>query len=184
MPLSSATLTAVNVTTGAKTLLKEWLGDYFDGAAHSVGGVSVTFPDLTTDPLGIVFDQDIADQPETGSETTRQLRIIIVPGKTRQDWTDEAPVSGQTHRRWVFDEVNLQCWMTARAPTWPEGNMIVNQMADLLHAVLKNPAIAFPLAEKGVRHLRPRHAIPIQTERAPMRLLMCPAQLFYSVDWT
>lgn len=181
MDLSNPPLTQATVSTAAKRLLQEYLAGFFDGGAHAIGGVSLIFPDLTA-PLGIVFDQDLADQPDTGQEMVRQLRLIVVPRRGRQLTSDEAPANGQARRRWAFDEVTLHCWLSARAPSWPAGNQAVNELGDLLFGVLRTPALTQALAQKGVRHLRPLGPAPIQNERAPLRLLLCPTQFFYPVD--
>jgi hypothetical protein len=59
----------------------------------------------------------------------------------------------------------------------------VEQVGELLKAILSNPAARFDLAQRGVQHLEPRPAEPLPSAQGVMRLLACKGQLLFQINF-
>ena len=178
MSLSAAAITEERVLQAAKTLLKEWLTSWFDGASHALGTVTPnpTFPALTGTGQ-VQFDQSAETQPLDGLSA----RIVVHRGRERTHWFT---ASESTDSWLVSADVLVDFYVRCKdAKGMPESNRRVNEAADLLKAILSNPVARVTLAEKGVTHARAQLPQTLVSEHYAVRLVVCSAQLQYQVNF-
>src|SRR5690242_11560354 len=90
--------------------LLEWLGTFFDGASHPVGGTAELFP-----RADLKFDQALLPQPLNPSRTVpaapAQVSIQLVwgrrPGQERREW------SGRGTQQIIHKKVRWNFWVRA-----------------------------------------------------------------------
>lgn len=179
MSLTGAAITEVTVESASKGLLAEWLGMWFDGAAHSVGGIAVIFPKVT-----IGFDQGPVSQPmddgSTGGGATAkcEIRVVCHPRATRQDRVAET-VSERTAL--VQDGVLFHFWVRSRVRADGGSAAMVNQVGELLVAILRNPDARIDLAGKGIAHMKPSKPEPMASDEWRLALVKCVGVLNYAI---
>lgn len=117
----------------------QWLGTWFDGAAHELGGVTHLFP-----PAALAFDRD--DLPQ------------VLPGLGIHLVSEAAPAARSltTIGTRVLAPVRWLIFVRAGGLTNQYGNPAHRARlgADLLHALLRDPAATAGLAREGIHDLR------------------------------
>ena len=177
MPLTSPALTELNLESGSKALLNEWLKLWFDGATHVVGtNTTILFPRAL-----ISFDEGKIQQPldpETSGATQAEIRIVCQPLRESTCWYDKTEWLKTCDVQFVFD-------VRASVREAGSGNsqLLVNQISELLFAILGNPASRINLAQKGFRFLRPKKPEPVQDPLYLHRVVRCAGKLTFSVKF-
>lgn len=176
MSLSAAAITEERVLQAAKTLLKEWLTSWFDGASHALGTVTPTFPALTGEGQ-VQFDHSAETQPLDGLS----VRIVVHRGRERTHWF----TATESATAWLVQaDVLVDFYVRCKdAKGMPKSNERANTAADLLKAVLSNPASRLALAEKGVGQPRAQLPQTLVSEHYAVRLVVSAAQLQYQVNF-
>lgn len=193
MSLVSPALTEINLQSGAKALLSEWLRSWFDGGAKSVGAnPAVVFPELGI--TAVNFDQGSAPQPMAQADSVsgisvvdgaagQEIRITLQPLGTRRDWTQKTSGPAGADSRLMQEAVAIVALVACRLHTMAASNLEADKTAQLLHAIMANPAASAPLAEKGIHRLAPMQARTVSGENLALRMIYCRAELVYPVRW-
>lgn len=183
MPLTSSTLSVLDLEGTALKLWHEFLTGYFDGGSHAVGtSVAQNFPTAS-----ILFQQAAPNQPADGIS----IALAWVNPAAARSCYEPSPVAGQPmrwqHTAWTrfhfFVRASGALPDSANAKWWAA------RTASLLYALLANVRATRPLAERGIHHLRagsPQllsegHESPggAAARLYAMRLVTCRAQLRY-----
>lgn len=153
MSLTKPAISALAIETSCLDLWNEFLGLYFTGTAHVVGGN----PSTTFLKAEFLFGQALPPHPAESGVKATPLSIHLVmatPGKVfkafepvpgtgaREEWATSRPVFLIYVRCGVSDTVlgnaDRQCRMCA----------------EQLHGLLNNSFATKPLAEKGIHRLK------------------------------
>lgn len=160
--MNAPAVTSLNLDEGPQRLWHEWLSGYFDGAVHSVSGVSVSFPDAV-----VGFDVTDIGQPLSG------VGIVVVAESEESD--------GYLAEEGRLEFVDVAWLFYVRAgiplPGQPIARHTCRHAAQLLRGLLLDDAALLPLAQKGLMHLRPARAQPLPITDQPVRLLRVTGQL-------
>ena len=82
------------------------------------------------------------------------------------------------------DYVLLNFWVSAKKPGAGQSELLAQQIAERLKALLTNPDTRYELAERGIAHLQPTGPpMPIPSADYAKRLVSCNAQLQYPVQF-
>lgn len=172
--LLSPAITQLTTESGAYRLLDEWLGRWFDGGVRSLGGgPAVLWPTVSRR-----FGQGpVTAQPlQSGVE----IRVVLHPRAEAAAVVDTALYQGKL----ITDFVTVNFWMRSKAPGTGQAQLAVQQVGELLKALLTHPDSRVLLAQKGICQLRPQGpATPLSSADYAMRLLSCSAQLQYAVSF-
>jgi hypothetical protein len=166
----------------AKNNLALWLRAWFDGADHAVGRNSpVTFP-----KCDVKFDQGAMEQPldsgsnprkETGNNT--EIRVVLT---SRAEMARDTS-TGAGGRKLVASHVLINFWVRSQQPKPEDANQLAGRVAQLLHAILLNPAARRDLSLNGINHLQPREPQTNTANTWAERLVACGAQLQYEASY-
>ncbi len=171
MSLNSPAVNALALEASVMKLLAEWLGKWFTGTAHVLGGHgSLRFPAAT-----LRFQQSALPQPLTGAGITA---VWVAAANTTTRWEAGQQVAFD-HASWFF---------LVRAAN---DDLVCRTASDRLIALLRNPAGTKKLAEKGIHKLRPSPPQLISDGVAApsggndpnyvTRLIACQARLRYPI---
>ena len=171
--MNSPAVNELQLEGSTYALLAEFLADLFDGGAHTVGTTAaVPFP-----TVAIRFGQSAVPQPLKGASIT----VVLSAGHTTKAWEN---VGGE-QQQMAYTRVRLNFWVRAEAGPRPgaTGNArdLCLKTCDLLHGVLNNAAAVRPLAQRGVKRLRPGAPQPVSETTHVLRLLPVTATLRYPV---
>ncbi len=166
-----------------KALLAEWLAQYFDGAEHAVGSNDpVPFPKCYLAFNGSPRVQPLSNlglaervAPIDG-EAECEIRVVCLPVSE----TDTFYGAGKL----ATSVVLFNFWITAKAAAEGDSELLAQNAAQLLKALLSNPATAYELAQKGVTHVEPRPPEPLPNVMGAMRLVACRSQLQFEIAYT
>jgi hypothetical protein len=186
--LSSPAITELDVESSVYAVFAEWLADYFDGQPHDVGGnAAVPFPRAL-----IQFGQAPMKQPLNPAAQGSKPKAQSPQAGIAMVWG--APVS--TSRKWetvggaaqlmIYKKVRWNFWVRAEMQASDTGSArkLCRQAAELLNALLMNPATTRDLGQCGIHHLRPGEPEPIADTGYILMLVGCRAQLRYPVFGT
>jgi hypothetical protein len=179
--LTAPPITETALEAGSLALFAEFLSGYFDGLNHAIGtNAPQLFPKAE-----ILFQQSSASQPLNGVAISV---IMARPGRVKKylDWSlGRRMQRAQARVTWTFI-------VRAAGPETGAGNAKkkCQDASDLLFGLLDNPVNTFPLAEAGIRHLRPETpgvvsegmASPQSDLRYAMRMFACPGTLRWIVN--
>lgn len=173
-------LTELTLETAPKALWREFLGGYFDGGPHDVGAhPGVFFPRAT-----LAFGQGPVEQPLTaedrggGALASAEIRVVCLP--RRETVTANSNVLDGLGLL-ATDYVTFQFQIRAQRPRGPDAQLLADTVAQLLKALLTNPATRYALAAAGITHLEPLKPLAVTSGEWAVRLLSCPAQLQYPI---
>lgn len=180
MVLTSPAITELTRVDGPKRLLAEWLRAWFDGTDHVVGtNPALPFPDLKQERR-ITFDQS-RHAGEGDALAGYEIRVLFTPNRERvysaPTVTGASP--GLAGGRWCFDDVTIHFYLRAQFDDPHQANRNVDLLANRLFGILKNPEAAFPLSPLGIRQLRPRQPVTLPADGMAVRMILCPAEIFY-----
>lgn len=172
MSLSSPSVNANEIESSTLKLWHEWLGLWFNGASHAIGGsAAVAFPALT-----LRFGQSEAPQPVDGVMLTV---VMLSPSVVTRKWE----VVGGTRQEMGQAPVQFQCWIRAAGkmsdgadPQWHAA-----RAADLLFAILANSSSHHDLVQKGIMRLQPRPHESLVERNYATRLLAVRAVLRFPI---
>lgn len=172
MSLNASPITELTSESAVFALLNEWLAGYFDGGTHDVGSnAAVKFPRVNR-----AFNQSAPAQPMHEFKNTdldAEIRVVILP---RSESVDPLTLG-----KLATDYVLLNFWVSAKKPGQGQSEYLVEQIAQLLKALLTNPDTRYALAEKGITHLRPAPISPLPSADYHKRLVSASAQLQYAI---
>ena len=138
-------LTELTLETAPKALWREFLGGYFDGGPHDVGAhPGVFFPRAT-----LAFGQGPVEQPLTaedrggGALASAEIRVVCLP--RRETVTANSNVLDGLGLL-ATDYVTFQFQIRAQRPRGPDAQLLADTVAQLLKALLTNPATRYALA--------------------------------------
>ena len=127
-------------------LFNEWLKDWFDGNAHSIGAnAAVTFPKVV-----LRYQQDKLPQP-----LSDQIGISLVwvnTSKVRTVWKSNSATVAVRKDQQI---ANIQTVWLFMVRSELENKKNCRAVAELLFAILNNTNATLPLAQKGIHRLRP-----------------------------
>ncbi len=171
MPLTAPPLTELTADSGLRAVFAEWLGKWFDGAAHAVGaGAAVVFPRaLLAFGEGLAAAQPLEDLPE--------IRLVCLPRNELALRNVDANGAGNR----VFSRVLFQFWVSARKPGPGQAQSTAQSTAQLLKAALTNPVSRQDLGACGIFKLQPRQPEAVPDRDYAKFLVACPAELQYAV---
>ena len=169
-------------------LFAEFLAGWFDGGSHAVGAnVAVAFPKLfqsgTPNPVlnNLRFGQSAVPQPLKGLSIT----MVLSAGATRKVWESNLDLAPgvPTRQQIAYMKARFNFWVRAETAAGSDGDARKQCLncADRLHAVLDNAAAVKPLAQKGVKRIRPQAPQPVAETSYILRLLPVTAVLRYPV---
>ena len=178
MPLTSPKISETAIESGALTLLNEWLGTFFDGGSHAIGyAPAKVFP-----RADVRFQEGAHPQPLNGVG----LRVTWVRGgKAQLRWE----TVNQVRQQAATQAVTWMFWVRADAAKREDAQRAAMTAAELLYAILQNSKANFPLAEKGIHHLRAEQpqmggvggGAKSEEPFYALRFLQATAQLRYAV---
>ena len=173
-------LTELTLETAPKALWREFLAGYFDGGSHDVGvHPAVFFP-----RVALAFGQGVVDQPLAAADnpkvaqTSAEIRVLCLP--RRETVTANGNVLDGVGLL-VTDYVAFQFQIRASKPRGEDAQLLADQVAQLLKALLTNPETRYLLAQVGITHLEPLKPALLSSTDYALRLLNCPAQLQYTI---
>ncbi|MDE2105483.1 MAG: hypothetical protein KGL39_50110 [Patescibacteria group bacterium] len=188
--LTAPAITELDVESSTFAIFAEWLGKYFKGQTASIGGnANVPMPKAV-----IAFGQTPATQPLNPVATPSsqnggvapQASITMVwgtPLSTERKW--EIPPGGPagTAQLMVYKKVRWNFWVRCeqQAAAGNNARKLCRQAAEMLSALLMNPATTHELGQKGIHHLRPSEPDPVSDTGFILMLVGCRAQLRYPV---
>jgi hypothetical protein len=183
--LTANAITELDVESATYAVFAEWLAKYFDGATHDVGGnAAVTFPKAV-----ILFGQSPMTQPLNPLAGGPPVPPSVPQSSITMVWG--APVS--TVKRWetvggasqqmAYKKVRWNFWVRCEAPRGAATNArkLCRQTAEMLSAILANPATTQELGQKGLHHCRPGEPEPVSEAPYILMLVSCRATLRYAV---
>lgn len=152
-------------------LVNEFLGGYFDGNPHAVGGRTLTFPKVE-----LAYQQSAVSQPLHGVAITT---VWTQGGKTWRGWE----TIGGARQQMFYTRTTMNFWVRGQGQATAQGtaNARCQQAMDLLQGLLLNPDATRALAQKGISHLRPEPGGAVMSADYVMRLIRCEAHLRYPV---
>jgi hypothetical protein len=167
--MNSPAVGYLTLEEGPQKLWREWLGGYFDGAAHEVGPSGtgfVTFPQAT-----LSFDQAALPQPLNGlnilvlQQTVDTETFLTPTGKFKRD-----------RMRWEF-------FVRSASVSAGQGNpeYQCRQAAQLLHGCLLNENATIALAEKGITDLDVKEAEPLMSNQYQLRRIRAAGSFAYEL---
>lgn len=171
--LTSPAITELTTESAVYLLLHEWLGQWFDGLSHALGGN----PAVTWPVAGIKSGQGAVLQP---LESEVEIRVVMHPRAEGAARLDTALYAGKL----ITEYVTLNFWVRAKTPGAGQAQLAARRVGELLKALLTHPDSRFALAQRGICQLQPQGpaAMMPSTEYAE-RMLSCAAQLQYSVSY-
>jgi hypothetical protein len=176
MSLTKPPLTELSIERGTQDLINEWLALWFDGQRHAVGANDpVLFPNVYRK-----FGQSKTAQPLKDDDASREaveIRLVILPRQNVRHANDSVLASGKLAIKYVL----FNFWVKAKAPGPDQSEALAQRTADLLQAILDNPAARYLLAEKGIEHLHPNLPQPVPMADWAARLVSCAAQLIHPI---
>lgn len=178
--LQSAAVSETDFEASISKLFNEWLGLYFDGGSHAIGNnAAVSFP-----AAQLLFQQAAIPQPLDGTAISM---VWVHRSKPRLFWD---VVNGFRQQLALLDMV----WMfiiRAQLVETGSGNakLFARTTSDRLFAILQNNLASFPLAQKGIHHLRPETPVLMSDGDGAkqgdpgyaMRALTCPGRVRYHI---
>jgi hypothetical protein len=175
MSLTANALNELELETRAKTLWREYLASYFNGAVHTVGDGSRVFPLAT-----LKFDQS---EPEAQPMNGVEIRMVLHRRKGWSGWAGGQADAADEQRR-VECGVTWLHFIRARTSSGKtaDANLLANQVADCLFAILNNRKATDVLAEKGIQTVRPEPAESASDNLHALRVLACNAHLVFTSD--
>lgn len=175
MSLNSPAITELSTESAPYALLNEWLALWFDGNAHAVGNnAPVPFPKANR-----AFGQSPPVQPQHNfaEGVDAEIRCVIFPRSEIQEHLDSSQSAGKLATAFVL----LHFWVSAKKPGKGQSEALSENIAQLLKAILTNPDSRYPLAEKGIRSLRPKTPEWLRSTDYAKRLVAVVAQFQYPI---
>ncbi len=172
-PLTSPRPTSLDAERAVKTLLAEWLAQWFDGTAKALGEeAAVPWPALPADR--IVFDA--GPQPDGGALS---VRLLLVEQRNRAG--KRGGMAGQTGGDLHFADYLCHCWVTADTATGPaSAGETVATAANLLRALAENGDSRAQLELCGLKVTGVRNVGALQQEAGgPLHLVSLQLQAIY-----
>lgn len=178
MSLNSPAIAEGCVVVNAENLLDEWLGDYFDGAIHTIGMTQsgVVFPSCA-----IMFGQGEIQQPvdqtdKNPSTPATEIRVITTPPRPERPDTIAGGFNVTAYTVFRFE---------VRTKQQPKGKSryMARQVGELLCAILNNPENVEPLNEKGIKHLAPKFPVEIPSKDYHEYQVTCMGQLEWPISF-
>ena len=156
-----------------------WLTQYFDGGSHAIG----TSPAVQFPQVSISFAQSQLPQPVSGdkgaSTAAAAVGITMVWAQGPAPSLRMEAVNG-LRQQVAYQKVRWNFWIRSDTAD-NHGRALVMQAGSRLQALLQNAAATLPLAQQGVRRLRPESPVPIADNTYILRMLCCQATLKYVV---
>jgi hypothetical protein len=177
MSLQNASISELTTESGTFKLLNEWLGQWFDGQAHTLGASAMVFPKVNR-----AFGQGEAVQPmhQLSQGTDAEIRLVLHSRAESAASNDTVLYQGKL----VTDYVILNFWVSAKKPGPGQSDYLAQSIAEKLKALLTNPDARYELAERGITHLQPQGPPQvIASADYARRLVNCNAQLTYVVQY-
>lgn len=177
-PLTNPAVNELAVVQTTLDLFAEFLGRYFDGAKHDVGGhAQVQFPKPE-----LLFQQSPITQPSdkinaSPAQSTDTLAITMVWNDPSRKWIGWETEDG-TRQQIVQSAVSFNFWVRAAGTNYRRQGKVT---ADLLHGLLGNAAEARLLGQKGILRVRPQEPRAVQDDGFSLALVVVRAQLRYPI---
>ena len=177
MSLNAAAITELTSESAVRAIFAEWLGLYFDGNAHPVGNAgSPVFPKCAFN-----FGEGIQDQPDGAAPPTGlpEIRLVIVPHSGKSIPCTDKNGSGRRERQLVL----LQFWVSGKLQGRGKSQKQVMTVAELLKAILTNPATRSVLAERGVFNLKPTDPQALNGADQARFIVGCAGEIQYGISY-
>jgi hypothetical protein len=169
-------LTEYNLETQFPANMAEWLRSWFDGNWHAIVGGDESDDAVEFPRAEIAFGQGIAPvlSGRVEGEPQAEIRLVVQPGASER--------MGYSHEtRLVVDKALLLFQIRASGGGAGQAEYRVTVIAQLLHAILNNPAAWGDLPKNGISHFFPRRPAVLPQASFAMRVVACEAQLRYTI---
>lgn len=173
MTLNSPSITELTTEKAPLNLLLEWLGNWFNGQAQLVGANSpIVFPQVLA-----VAGKSPVTQPLAGVE----IRVVILPRRETAEVLNTSLATGMLVTSSVMLHFTVSAKVAGKDGAYSEE--AAQTVADLLKAIVTNPAARFPLCENGFRAFQPVAINNVPSADYSKRIVTCGAQLQYPVQF-
>lgn len=176
--MNSPAITELQTESGTFRILNEWLSLWFDGGAHTLGGVADYWPKVNR-----AFGQGAPAQPLHDFEkgTDAEIRLVMHGRAELASPNDNVLYQGKL----TTDFVLLNFWVSAKKPGAGQSDHLAQGIAEKLKALLGNPDARYPLAPLGITHLSPQGPASVMPSADyAKRLVTCSAQLQYAIVYS
>lgn len=175
--LANPAVSELAVVKSALDLMAEFLGRYFDGTKHDVGGnsqVQFTAPQLLFQQSPIA---QASDALAAGAPSLDTLAITMVWNDPSKKWKAWETVDGVTQEI-VQSQVSWNFWVRAAGSNYRAQGKLT---ADLLYGLLGNSAETRVLGQAGILRVRSAEPRAVQDDDFSLSLVVVRAQLRYPV---
>ena len=176
--LNAPAITELNVENAVYTIFAEWLGKYFDGQQHAVGGKALLpFPKAL-----LQFGQSQIPPPLKYDTPAPLASIIMVwssPISTDKRWET---IDGKSQQM-IYQKARWNYWVRVekQGTDTMSARKVAHQTGKLLTTLLRNPATTGELAHKGIHKPCPGEPEPVAESGYVLMLVSCRALLSYPV---